>query len=74
MVANVKSEGKESSALKELFKVFKDHKNSFMDDLVKSSFFFFFFFNFFFIYTQTITVDYIYNSLQVTVIVYKKRK
>ena len=32
------------------------------------------FFFFFISHTQTITIDYIYNSLQVTVIVYKEKK
>ena len=30
--------GKESAALKELFRVLKDHKNLFTDDLVNSSY------------------------------------
>ena len=41
--------------------------------LVLSYTFFFFFLNFI-SHTQTITIHYIYNSLQVTVIVYKKKK
>ena len=37
-------------------------------------FFIIFFFIFFISHPQTITIHYVYNSLQVTVIVYKKEK
>ena len=37
-------------------------------------FFFIYLFIFFLSHTQTITIHYIYNSLQVTVIIYKKRR